>query len=145
MQAVLFYTEILARKVALWVFSLKWNEWKNPQFNFPCQNFNLEHFFFKSEDKYLSTTSLSFTRVLKNHVWIRSTYFSLKNIFLIFKKICARNATTIFIFHQTFLNCDQIKTRQLHSFCTNFSNIFLRYILYTYTILCKRTDVHFIS
>ena len=29
------------------VFFLEWNEWKNPQFNFSCQNLSLERNFFK--------------------------------------------------------------------------------------------------
>ena len=90
--------------------------------------FQFRTFFFKSEDKYLSTTSLSFTRVLKNHVWIRSTYFSLKNIFLIFKKF-VQETQQLYLY---FTKPSSTVTKLQRGSCIRFVPIFQIFFLGTY-------------
>ena len=46
-KTVIFYTEILTRKVVLWYFSTSEMSEKNPQFNFLSQNLSKERNFFK--------------------------------------------------------------------------------------------------
>ena len=46
-EIVIFYTEILTRKVVLWCFFMSKTSEKNPQFNFSSENLNIEHNFFK--------------------------------------------------------------------------------------------------
>ena len=47
-EIVIFYTEFLMRISSCFVvFFHKWNEWKNPQFNFWSQNLSIERNFLK--------------------------------------------------------------------------------------------------
>ena len=48
------------------VFFLKWNEWKNPQFNFSSQNLSIERNFFKWDGKETKILHLHFHRFWKN-------------------------------------------------------------------------------
>ena len=45
---VLYYTEILTRKVELWIFSNRFNCERTPQNNFSSQNFSVENNYFLS-------------------------------------------------------------------------------------------------
>ena len=56
-------------KSCFWVFFLKLNEWKNPQFNFSCQNLSLERNFFKWDGKATKIWYLLFHRISKNVVF----------------------------------------------------------------------------
>ena len=47
MTIVIFYTEILMRKIVLWSFFMSETNEKKPQFNFSSQNLNIERHFFK--------------------------------------------------------------------------------------------------
>ena len=48
LEIVIFYTEILTRKVVLWCFFMSEPSEKiGTQFNFSCQNLSIEHNFFK--------------------------------------------------------------------------------------------------
>ena len=53
------------RKSCFVVFFLEWNEWKNPQFNFSCQNLSLERNFFKWDGKVTKIWHLLFHRIWK--------------------------------------------------------------------------------
>ena len=44
---VIFFTEMLKRKVVLWCIFMSKTSEKNPQFNFSSQNLGLERNFFK--------------------------------------------------------------------------------------------------
>ena len=48
------------------VFFLKWNEWKNPQSNFSCQNLRIERNFFKWDGIESKILHLLFHRIWKN-------------------------------------------------------------------------------
>ena len=65
---VIFYTEILTRKVDLWYFFHKWNKWKNPQFKFSSQNLSAERKFFKWDGKITKIRQLHFHRIWKNYI-----------------------------------------------------------------------------
>ena len=55
------------------VFFLEWNEWKNPQLNFSCQNLSLERNFFKWDGKVTKIWHLLFHRI-----W--NFFFSIHNV-----------------------------------------------------------------
>ena len=45
-EKITFYTEILSRKVELWIFSTRFTPEKTPQNNFSSQNFSVENNYF---------------------------------------------------------------------------------------------------
>ena len=58
---VIFYTEILTRKVVLWSFFTSETKWKNPQFNFLSQNLSIERNFFKWDGKVTKNQDITST------------------------------------------------------------------------------------
>ena len=64
------------------VFFLEWNEWKNPQFNFSCQNLSIERNFFKWDGK---VTKISDDFSVLN---TKKTLHSITSRFVIFLSVC---------------------------------------------------------
>ena len=65
---VIFYTEILPRKVVLWCFFLCETSEKNPQINFSSQNLSIERNFFNRDEKESKILHLLFHRIWKKYL-----------------------------------------------------------------------------